>query len=49
LRKVNESIEAVLKRIKISHMREEPEAAAARRQAGRTGNDRLETDVKIKY
>jgi hypothetical protein len=27
LRKVNESIEAVLKRIKISHMREEPEAA----------------------
>jgi DNA-binding IscR family transcriptional regulator len=25
LRKVNESIEAVLKRIKISHMREEPE------------------------
>jgi len=24
---VNESIEAVLKRIKISHMREEPEAA----------------------
>src|SRR5579863_4161643 len=33
LRKVNESIEAVLKRIKISHMREEldaPEAAAAK-------------------
>jgi Rrf2 family protein len=30
LRKVNESIEAVLKRIKISHMREEPE------EAGRT-------------
>ena len=29
LRKVNESIEAVLKRIKISHMREEPEAAAS--------------------
>ena len=28
LRKVNESIEAVLKRIKISHMREEPEEAA---------------------
>jgi Rrf2 family protein len=27
LRKVNESIEAVLKRIKISHMREEPEEA----------------------
>jgi Rrf2 family protein len=27
LRKVNESIEAVLKRIKISHMREEPDAA----------------------
>ena len=27
LRKVNESIEAVLKRIKISHMREEPEVA----------------------
>jgi len=27
LRKVNESIEAVLKRIKISHMREEPEDA----------------------
>jgi Rrf2 family protein len=27
LRKVNESIEAVLKRIKISHMREEPEGA----------------------
>ncbi len=26
LRKVNESIEAVLRRIKISHMREEPEA-----------------------
>ena len=25
LRKVNESIEAVLKRIKVSHMREEPE------------------------
>jgi hypothetical protein len=25
LRKVNDSIEAVLKRIKISHMREEPE------------------------
>lgn len=29
LRKVNESIEAVLRRIKISHMREEPEAAAS--------------------
>lgn len=29
LRKVNESIEAVLRRIKISHMREEPEEAAA--------------------
>jgi DNA-binding IscR family transcriptional regulator len=29
LRKVNESIEAVLKRIKISHMREEPEGPAA--------------------
>src|SRR5271157_4925529 len=29
LRKVNDSIEAVLKRIKISHMREEPEAAEA--------------------
>ncbi len=29
LRKVNESIEAVLKRIKISHMREEPEEASA--------------------
>jgi DNA-binding IscR family transcriptional regulator len=29
LRKVNDSIEAVLKRIKISHMREEPEAAAS--------------------
>jgi DNA-binding IscR family transcriptional regulator len=28
LRKVNDSIEAVLRRIKISHMREEPEAAA---------------------
>jgi Rrf2 family protein len=28
LRKVNESIEAVLKRIKISHMREEPEETA---------------------
>jgi Rrf2 family protein len=27
LRKVNDSIEAVLKRIKISHMREEPESA----------------------
>ena len=27
LRKVNESIEAVLRRIKISHMREEPETA----------------------
>ena len=27
LRKVNDSIEAVLRRIKISHMREEPEAA----------------------
>jgi len=29
LRKVNESIEAVLKRIKISHMREEPEPASS--------------------
>lgn len=29
LRKVNESIEGVLKRIKISHMREEPEESAA--------------------
>jgi Rrf2 family protein len=29
LRKVNESIEAVLKRIKISHMREEPEETVA--------------------
>jgi Rrf2 family protein len=29
LRKVNESIEAVLKRIKISHMREEPEEVAS--------------------
>ncbi len=29
LRKVNESIEAVLKRIKISHMREEAESAAS--------------------
>jgi Rrf2 family protein len=29
LRKVNESIEAVLKRIKISHMREEPEDTAS--------------------
>jgi Rrf2 family protein len=29
LRKVNESIEAVLKRIKISHMREEPEEATS--------------------
>jgi len=29
LRKVNESIEAVLKRIKISHMREEPEASGS--------------------
>ncbi len=29
LRKVNESIEAVLKRIKISHMREEPEQVDA--------------------
>src|SRR6266481_7957023 len=29
LRKVNESIEQVLKRIKISHMREEPEEAGA--------------------
>jgi DNA-binding IscR family transcriptional regulator len=28
LRKVNDSIEAVLKRIKISHMREEPEEVA---------------------
>src|SRR6266446_3074214 len=29
LRKVNDSIEAVLKRIKISHMREEPEVAGS--------------------
>src|SRR5437899_5447514 len=29
LRKVNDSIEAVLKRIKISHMREEPEESTA--------------------
>src|SRR5579859_3148126 len=29
LRKVNQSIEAVLKRIKISHMREEPEPAGS--------------------
>jgi Rrf2 family protein len=29
LRKVNDSIEAVLKRIKISHMREEPEEVAS--------------------
>src|SRR6201998_311535 len=29
LRRVNESIEAVLRRIKISHMREEPEPAAS--------------------
>src|SRR5437588_8076123 len=29
LRKVNESIEAVLRRIKISHMREEPETPAS--------------------
>jgi Rrf2 family protein len=29
LRKVNESIEAVLRRIKISHMREEPEESSA--------------------
>ena len=29
LRKVNESIEGVLKRIKISHMREEPETATS--------------------
>jgi len=32
LRKVNESIEAVLKRIKISHMREEPEEAGGQDQ-----------------
>ena len=30
LRKVNESIEAVLKRIKISHMREEPEESGSK-------------------
>lgn len=30
LRKVNESIEAVLKKIKVSHMREEPEEVEAR-------------------
>src|SRR6202011_1112829 len=29
LRKVNDSIEAVLKRIKVSHMREEPESPAS--------------------
>jgi Rrf2 family protein len=29
LRKVNESIEAVLKRIKVSHMREEPDATVS--------------------
>src|ERR1700692_2201784 len=33
LRKVNESIEAVLKRIKISHMREEPEEISASSKA----------------
>ena len=32
LRKVNESIEAVLKRIKISHMREEPEPGSGESQ-----------------
>jgi Rrf2 family protein len=32
LRKVNESIEAVLKRIKISHMREEPEQVDVKAQ-----------------
>ena len=42
LRKVNESIEAVLKRIKISHMREEPEEAGSERsEAGRIGDDHL--------
>ena len=42
LRKVNDSIEAVLKRIKISHMREEPEEAGSdARQSGGTGDDRL--------
>jgi Rrf2 family protein len=32
LRKVNESIEAVLKRIKVSHMREEPEQVEVKAQ-----------------
>ena len=32
LRKVNESIEAVLQRIKISHMKEEPEETESRRR-----------------
>ena len=36
LRKVNESIESVLKRIKISHMREEPDQADER--AAKTGD-----------
>ena len=34
LRKVNESIEAVLKRIKISHMREEPDQVEVRAPKG---------------
>jgi Rrf2 family protein len=34
LRKVNESIEAVLKRIKISHMREEPDQVEVRASKG---------------
>ena len=43
LRKVNQSIEEVLKRINISQMREEPEEAAAprRRRPARTGDDQL--------
>ena len=42
LRKVNESIEAVLKRIKISHMREEPEEVEVEScEAGRVGDDWL--------
>jgi DNA-binding IscR family transcriptional regulator len=35
LRKVNESIEQVLKRIKISHMREEPETLKTLRSRSR--------------
>jgi DNA-binding IscR family transcriptional regulator len=33
LRKVNESIEQVLKRIKVSHMREEPETTEVKKPA----------------